>query len=135
MEHTDYRVSILADFEIIAHDYKILIGLLDGKSFFKATKYADNIYLSSIQFSSKLNEVLEYIDYILPKFSNIECDIRTSDNLDTIAFHSNNLRLVFVYEKPTNIISVGSYLTKLIYNYLSEHEYLFDINTSEYVLK
>ena len=143
IEHEQEKLHIVAEFEVINHNYKILIVTLTtdrySKYLFKATKYENNICISEFGvYTANTTDLSKEINDICMDYSNIECNVTTTkrdtnDNIYGIQirpiYNSNGRCLVFI-NRTTGL----SYITKFIHDYFSKHLYLFDIN-NEYVLK
>ena len=146
------NINIVAEFEVINHNYKILIVTLTTdrytkylytKYLFKATKYEDNICISAFDIYTANTDLSKEINDICIDYSNIECNVTIvhRDNaiysIEIRPIYNTNVRCLVFYNSmfynSTGITDM-SYNTKFIYNYLSNHLYLFDIN-NEYVLK
>ena len=149
IENEQKELHIVAEFEIINHNYKILIVTLTidryTKYLFKVTKYEDNICISEFDIYTTNTDLSKEINDICIDYSNIECNVTTvkcnnNDNIYSIEIrpiYNTNVRCLVFYNSmfynSTGITDM-SYNTKFIYNYLSNHLYLFDIN-NEYILK
>ena len=147
IEHEQEELHIVEEFEVINHNYKILIGTVTTdrytKYLFKATKYENNICISEFGVYTANADLSKEINDICMDYSNIECTVTTVklDNTDNIygikirpIYNSNYRCLVFTNRTWSWTTDPPSYITTFIYNYLSNHLYLFDIN-NEYVLK
>ena len=142
------NINIVAEFEVINHNYKILIVTLTTdrytkylytKYLFKATKYEDNICISAFDIYTANTDLSKEINDICIDYSNIECNVTIvhRDNaIYSIKFkpvHNNNniQSLVFL----SNLLEKKfKYIIKCIHDYLSKDLYLFDIN-NKYILK
>ena len=148
IEHEQEKLHIVAEFEVINHNYKILIVTLTTdrytKYLFKATKYENNICISEFGvYTANTTDLSKEINDICMDYSNIECNVTIvhRDNaiysIEIRPIYNTNVRCLVFYNSmfynSTGITDM-SYNTKFIYNYLSNHLYLFDIN-NEYVLK
>ena len=140
------NINIVAEFEVINHNYKILIVTLTTdrytKYLFKATKYEDNICISAFDIYTANTDLSKEINDICIDYSNIECNVTTvkcnnNDNIYSIEirpiYNSNDWCFVFI-NSTWSWTTDPPYITTFIYNYLSNHLYLFDIN-NEYILK
>ena len=143
IEHEQEKLHIVAEFEIINHNYKILIVTLTidryTKYLFKVTKYEDNICISEFDIYTTNTDLSKEINDICIDYSNIECNVTIvhRDNaIYSIKFkpvHNNNniQSLVFL----SNLLEKKfKYIIKCIHDYLSKDLYLFDIN-NKYILK
>ena len=145
INNNQIELEIVEEFEVINHNYKILIGIVTSKydqHLFKATKYENNICISEFGVYTANADLSKEINDICMDYSNIECTVTTikrnnNDNIYGIEirpiYNSNDRRLVFT-NRTWSWTTDLPYITTFIHDYLSNHLYLFDIN-NEYVLK
>ena len=143
VEDNQHVLHIVEEFEVINHNYKILIGTVTKqytKYLFEITKYENDICISNLKVYGANTDLSKEINNIYMDYFNIECNVTTVKR-DTNShlygmsirpiYNTNDRHLVFYNTTGTTDMP---YIAKFIHDYLSKHLYLFEI-ANEYVLK
>ena len=137
------KLQIVEEFEVINHNYKILIVTVTKqytKYLFEVTKYENDICISKFKAYTVNADLSKEINDICIDYSNIECTStiikpNTNDKIYGMEirpiYNSNDQCLVFFNSTWT---TDRPYINKFIHDYFSNHLYLFEIG-NEYVLK